>query len=103
MFFFLFHFDWQIKFFTAEAGLFKRHLKYFKEIENIRINQQIVNLLIDIHGYIKDSLENLERMEMPDQDIVKLIFEFDERQYSLRRHLECHSCCVSIVSVGRLN
>lgn len=80
-----------------EAGLFVRHLRYFSNIENICINEQIVNLLREAALYIGELLENAEHMKMPNQDVVKLIFDFDEHQFSLRRYLECRTCCVSIV------
>ncbi|XP_055294776.1 G-rich sequence factor 1-like [Sitodiplosis mosellana] len=85
--------DGVIKFFTVEAGLFVRHLRYFSNIESICINQQIVHLLREAAVYIDELLENAEHMEMPEQDVVKLIFDFDERQFSLRRYLECRTCC----------
>ena len=78
-----------------EAGLFVRHLRYFSNIESICINQQIVDLLREAALYIGELLENVERKEMSDQDVIKLIFDFDERQFSLRRYLECRTCCVS--------
>lgn len=88
--------DWQIKFFTAEIGLFVRHLRYFSNIENVRINRQSVDLLREAHAIIGELFENLQVDEMPDQSVVDLIFDFDERQYCLRRFLECRLCCVSI-------
>lgn len=87
---------WQIKFFTVEAGIFVRHLRYFRDIESVRINQQIVDLLSEASSYIEALLEHTQKIDMPDQDVVDLIFDFDERQYSLRRFLECRQCNVSI-------
>lgn len=86
-----------------EAGLFVRHLRYFSNIESIGINQQIVNLLGEAALYIKELLDNAKCLDMPDQDVVNLIFDFDERQFSLRRYLECRSCCVSIFCLQAFN
>ncbi|XP_031625949.1 uncharacterized protein LOC116342460 [Contarinia nasturtii] len=85
--------DGLIKFFTVEAGIFVRHLRYFRDIESVRINQQIVDLLREAASNIEELLKNTQKIEMTDQDVVDLIFDFDERQYSLRRYLECRSCC----------
>lgn len=92
---FIFNVCWQINFFTTEAALFVRHLKFFSNIENIQINQQIAELLRIALCDIQQLFNKVEIVETPNQSIVDLIFDFDERVYSLRRYLECQSCCVS--------
>lgn len=86
----------QIKFFTAEAGLFVRNLKFFSNIENILINRQLVDLLSDAAVNISALIENANVIETPSgQNLIDLIFGFDEREYCLRRFLQCRSCGVS--------
>lgn len=86
----------QINFFSAEAGLFVRNLKYFANIENICINRQLEDLLRTAYFTIEMLLKKAEVIETPEINLINLINEFDERQYCLRRFLECRSCCVSI-------
>lgn len=95
-FLFFYYSNWQINFFTAEAGLFVRNLKYFSNIENICINRQLEELLRTAYFTIEMLLKKAEVIETPNLDLINLINEFDERHYCLRRFLECRSCCVSI-------
>lgn len=87
----------QIKFFTAEAGLFVRNLKFFSKIENILINRQLVDLLSDAAVNINTLVENANVIETPSDQrgVIDLIFGFDDHEYCLRRFLECRSCGVS--------
>lgn len=73
-----------------------RNLKFFSKIENILINRQLVDLLSDAAVDINALIENAGVIETPSgQNVIDLIFGFDERQYCLRRFLECRSCGVS--------
>lgn len=87
----------QIKFFTAEAGLFVRNLQFFSKIENVLISQQLVDLLRDAVGNINTLIENANVIETPTEKrgVIDLIFGFDEHEFYFRRYLECRSCGVS--------
>lgn len=87
----------QIKFLTAEAGLFLRNLNFFSKIENRLISQQLVDLLRDIAVNIDTLIENANVIDTPSdqRDVIDLIFGFDEHEYCFRRFLECRSCGVS--------
>ena len=77
-----------------------RNLNFFSKIENKVISRHLVDLLSDATVTIGALVEDANVIDSPSgQNAIDLIFGIDEREYCLKRFLECQSCGVSNLKI----
>lgn len=80
-----------------EIGVFLRYLRCFSQIENVQINRKTLELMKDAMHNMNELSQNAHIVENSAKNDVDFLFDLDEHQYELQRHILCRSCYVSEV------
>lgn len=85
----------QIHFLNVEIGVYLRYLKCFSKIENVQISEKTVQLMQEANWIMRQLCINAEIVADTAKNDVDFIFELDENQFELQRHIYCRNCRVS--------
>lgn len=86
-----------------EIGVFLRYLRCFSQIENVQINRKTLELMRDAMHNMNELSQNAQIVENSAKNDVDFLFDLDERQYELQRHILCRSCYVSEAESMEMN
>lgn len=85
----------QINFLNVEIGVFLRYLRCFSQIENVQINTKTMELMQEAKQNMKELAQRAQVIENSSRNDVDFLFDLDEHQYELQRHIMCRACYVS--------
>lgn len=85
----------QINFLNVEIGIFLRYLRCFSQIENVQINKKTMELMQEAKSNMKDLAQRAQVIENSARNDVDFLFDLNEHQYELQRHIMCRACYVS--------
>lgn len=85
----------QINFLNVEIGVFLRYLRCFSQIENVQINKKTMELMQEARQKMKDLSQRAFIIENSARNDVDFLFDLNEHQYELHRHIFCRTCYVS--------
>lgn len=91
----MFRFAKQINFLNVEIGVFLRYLRCFSKIENVQISKKTMELMQEVFLNMKELSMNAKIIENSTKNDVDFLFELNEHQYELQRHILCRTCLVS--------
>ncbi|XP_031625839.1 uncharacterized protein LOC116342388 [Contarinia nasturtii] len=84
--------DEAINFLNVEIGVFLRYLRCFSKIENVQINKKTIELFEEAKLNIKQLTQGAQIIENSARNDVDFLFDLNEHQYELQRHILCRSC-----------
>lgn len=93
----------QINFLNVEIGVFLRYLRCFSQIECVQINKKTMELMQEAIVNMRDLSQRAQIIENSTRNDVDFLFDLNEHQYELQRHILCRSCYVSWQMVLLLN
>lgn len=85
----------QIHFLNVEIGVFLRYLQCFSKIENVQISAKTVQLMQEANFVMRQMCVDAEIVADTAKNDVDFIFQLDENQFELQRHIYCRNCRVS--------
>lgn len=74
-----------------------RYLRCFSQIENVQINTKTIDLMQDAVNNIHQLYQKARIVNGSVRNDVDFLFDLDERQYELQRHIFCRTCYVSSI------
>lgn len=93
----------QINFLNVEIGVFLRYLRCFSQIENVQINKKTMELMQEARSSMKELAQRAHIIENSARNDVDFLFDLNEHQYELQRHIMCRACYVSWKDIVSLN
>ncbi|XP_055326064.1 uncharacterized protein LOC129579895 isoform X2 [Sitodiplosis mosellana] len=84
--------DEAINFLNVEIGVFLRYLRCFSKIENVQISKKTMELMQEVFLNMKELSQNARIIENSVKNDVDFLFELNEHQYELQRHILCRTC-----------
>lgn len=82
-----------------EIGVFLRYLRCFSKIENVQINKMTLDLMRDAMLNMQVLSRTAQIIENSPKNDVDFLFDLNEQQYELQRHILCRTCYVSWNSI----